>query len=50
MQKDIEEQQKSGALTEDDKFRAKEDLQKCVDEANSALEALFTKKEQEVMN
>lgn len=50
VQKDIEEQQKSGALTEDDKFRAKEDLQKCVDEANSALEVLFTKKEQEVMN
>ena len=41
---------KAAALPEDDAFRAKEDLQKLVDEANSALEAVFSKKETEVMN
>ena len=37
-------------LPEDDAKRAKEDIQKCVDEANSTLEAIFAKKETEVMN
>ncbi len=37
-------------LSEDDKNRAKEDIQKCVDESNKNLEAIFTKKETEVMN
>lgn len=36
-------------FTEDDKFRAKEDLQKIINEANENLEALFERKEQEVM-
>ncbi len=38
------------ALTEDEKFAAKTDLQKIIDEANGALEAIFEKKEKEVMN
>ena len=36
-------------LPEDDARRAKEELQKAVDEANASLEAIFAKKEQEVM-
>ena len=40
---------KEAALPEDDAFRAKEDLQKLVDEANNALESVFSKKETEVM-
>jgi ribosome recycling factor len=37
-------------LPEDEAHRAKDEIQKCVDEANSALEAIFNKKENEVMN
>jgi ribosome recycling factor len=37
-------------MSEDEMKRAKEDIQKCVDEANQNLEAIFTKKEIEVMN
>ena len=37
-------------LSEDELKRAKEDIQKCVDEANKNLEAIFAKKETEVMN
>lgn len=41
---------KEDNLPEDDARRVKEDLQKLVDEANKALEAIFNKKEEEVMN
>ena len=37
-------------LPKDDEFRVKEDIQKVVDEANKSLEAVFDKKENEVMN
>lgn len=37
-------------LSEDEVKRAKDDIQKCVDEANKNLETIFTKKETEVMN
>jgi ribosome recycling factor len=37
-------------LSEDEKKRAKDDIQKCVDESNKNLEAIFAKKEAEVMN
>lgn len=46
---DINDQEKEGKMTEDEKFRAKEELQKVVDEANANLEAVFEKKEKEVM-
>ena len=46
---DIEAQEKEAKLTEDDKFRAKEELQKIVNEANQNLEAHFERKEKEVM-
>ncbi|MBU0999122.1 ribosome recycling factor [Patescibacteria group bacterium] len=46
---DIEKQEKEGKMTEDEKFRAKEELQKIITETNSKLEAIFEKKEKEVM-
>lgn len=46
---DIEAKEKGGSMTEDEKFRAKEELQKIVNETNSNLEAIFEKKEREVM-
>lgn len=40
---------KNEKLPEDDERRAKEEIQKLVDAANSALEVLFNKKESEIM-
>ncbi len=37
-------------LSEDETKRAKEEIQKCVDESNSNLEAIFAKKEIDLMN
>ena len=47
--KDVESKEKDGKLTEDDKFRAKDELQKIIDEVNRSLEQSFEKKEKEVM-
>lgn len=47
-EKDIEAREKSGEYAEDDKFRAKEELQKLVEEANKKLEDLFEKKEKDI--
>ncbi len=49
-QKDIERQFKDGDISEDDKFAAKERLQKLIDDANRTLEALFDKKDSELDN
>ena len=46
---DIQGKEKEGKMTEDEKFRAKEELQKIIGEANNSLEAIFEKKEREVM-
>ncbi|MHB8652088.1 MAG: ribosome recycling factor [Minisyncoccota bacterium] len=46
---DIQEKERGGDISEDDKFRAKDDLQKLVDEGNTRLEALCDKKEKEIM-
>ncbi len=46
---DIETKKKEAKLTEDDMFRAKEELQKIINETNGSLEAIFEKKEKEVM-
>lgn len=46
---DIETKEKETKMTEDDKFRAKEELQKIINETNSNLEEIFKKKEREVM-
>lgn len=40
--------EKEGTMSEDDHFRAKEELQKIVDEANRGLEELTAKKEAEI--
>lgn len=46
---DVQAKEKAGAIPEDDKFRAKDELQKLVDETNGHLEAIFEKKEKEVL-
>ena len=46
---EIQKLEKEGKITEDDKFKAKEDLQKIIDETNKNLENIFEKKEKEVL-
>lgn len=46
---DVQTKEKEGKMTEDEKFRAKEELQKIIDETNKNLEAIFAKKEKEMM-
>jgi ribosome recycling factor len=48
--KAIDAQEKEGGMSEDDKYRLKEDLQKMVTDTNNALEALFEKKETDTMS
>lgn len=48
--KEIQEREREGTLTEDDKFQLKEDLQKKVDAANGDLEKAFDAKEEEMSN
>jgi ribosome recycling factor len=47
--KAIVEGEKKGEITEDDKFSAKDELQKAVDEYNQKLEVLRKKKEEEIL-
>ena len=44
------EMDKTDGLSEDEIRRAKDEIQKCVDEANAHLEAVYEKKETEVMS
>ncbi len=46
---EIQTKEKGGEITEDEKFRAKDELQKIIDEVNKNLEMIFEKKEKEVM-
>ena len=46
---DVQKKEKEGKLTEDERFRAKDELQKIIDEVNKNLEASFEKKQKEVM-
>lgn len=46
--KEIQEREREGTLTEDDKFALKEDLQERVDKTNGALEDSFKAKEKEM--
>lgn len=48
--KEIQEREREGTLTEDDKFFLKEELQKKVDKANEDLEGAFESKEKEMSN
>jgi len=47
---EIQTDEKGGKLSEDDKFKAKDELQKLIDEANKKLEELSKKKEIEIMS
>jgi ribosome recycling factor len=49
VEKDIEATEKEGNFSEDDKFRAKEELQKLVNDINNRLEEAFNKKEADIM-
>lgn len=46
--KDIESQEKSGTISEDEKFRIKTELQKMIDEAGRGLDELLARKEKEI--
>ena len=46
---EIQKLEKDGKMNEDEKMRAKDELQKIIDEANKNLEAVFEKKEKEVL-
>ena len=46
--KDVEGHEKSGKISEDEKFRTKTELQKIVDDAGRVLDQIFTKKEREI--
>jgi len=46
---EIQDQERDKAISEDEKFRLKNELQKKIDITNEALEALFEKKEKEVL-
>lgn len=46
---DIQSKVRDGELTEDDKFRLKDELQKIIDDMNSKLENFAEKKEAEIM-
>lgn len=45
---DIQSKEKDGKLSEDEKFRAKDEMQKLVDETNKKLEELAERKEKEI--
>lgn len=46
--REIQEEEKENTITEDDKFRLKEEMQKKVDVANGELEKMFERKETEM--
>jgi ribosome recycling factor len=45
---DVQEKEREGELTEDDKYMLKDELQKRVDAVQAALESLFEQKESEI--
>lgn len=45
---DIQTKEKAKAMSEDDKFRAKDEMQKRVDAANAAFDAALERKEKEI--
>lgn len=46
---DVDKQEKDGGMGKDDAFRAKQELQKLVDETNKKLGDLYDKKEKEIL-
>lgn len=47
---EIQKLEKDGEMSEDDKFRSKEEMQKIIDDGNRDLELHFEKKEKEISN
>lgn len=47
--RDIKKMEKDGDISEDDRFRKQEEIQKIIDEYNQAIEAEGEKKEKEIM-
>lgn len=45
---DIQKKEKDGAMSEDDKFRAKDEMQKRVDAANKNIDDVLARKEKEI--
>lgn len=48
--KEVQEKEHSGEITEDEKFKAKEELQKIIDDYNKQVEEIITKREKEIKN
>ena len=48
--KDIQEKEREGTLTEDEKFRFKDEMQKMTDEANKRFDEMEEKKEKEIQS
>ena len=48
--RDIQEKAKDGEVTEDEKFKAKDELQKIVDEYNNKIEETVERREKEIKN
>ncbi|MFH1170695.1 MAG: ribosome recycling factor [Candidatus Vogelbacteria bacterium] len=46
----VQDAERTGTLAEDDKFRAKDELQKIVEANNKTLEEVMAKKEAEILN
>jgi ribosome recycling factor len=46
---DIQKQEKDGDMSEDEKFRLKDELQKIIDEANKQLETIADEKEKNIL-
>jgi len=46
----IQKLEKKGEITEDDKYRFKDDMQKIIDAGNQNLDAMAEKKEKEILN
>ncbi len=47
---DIQKMEKDGEMSEDEKFRNKDDMQKIITEGNEKLDILASKKEKEIQN
>lgn len=47
--KEVQEKERSGEIREDDKFKAKDELQELVDEYNGKIEEMGEKKQKEIM-
>lgn len=47
--KDIQDKERAGEISEDDKFQGKDELQKVVDEYNQKIETIREKKEGEIL-